>query len=255
MTCLKSPAFDTFDVLGVPISVTTLDTATEAIRGWSADETGRFVCIRDVHGVMLCQDDPALLRIHQEASMVTPDGMPLVFIGQRRGKEVRRTCGPDLMQLVCDKSLGWGGRHYLYGGAEGVADELASVLRGWYPGIKIVGIESPPFRQMTPEEDDAAVKRIVDSDADIVWVGLSTPKQERWMYDHVGRLPATLIGVGAAFDFHTGRVKQAPKWMQRSALEWLHRLMSEPRRLWRRYLVLAPKFVWAVLTQPKHRSG
>lgn len=236
-----------FDVLGVPISVTSLKSAADTILNWENVRQGRFVCVRDVHGIMRAQEDPALMALHQQAGMVTADGMPLVLIGKWRGEPVSRTCGADLMALVCQRSVEKGLTHYLYGGEEGVANELKKKLEAHYPGIRIVGTECPPFRELTEEEDAAATHRILSSGANLVWVGMSTPKQEFWMRDHVERLPATLIGVGAAYDFHTGRVRRAPRWMQRFALEWLHRLLSEPRRLWRRYLVLGPKFVWAVL--------
>lgn len=232
-----------FDVLGIPVSVTTLDDATARIERWADDNRGRMICIRDVHGVMRAQDDPELMALHQSADMVTPDGMPLVLLGKLKGLKIERTCGPDLMEQVCARSPASGLKHYFYGGQEGIALALAEHMEHRFPGLRIAGHECPPFRPLTQEEDDAVVDRINASGADIVWVGLSTPKQEMWMRDHRARLGATLIGVGAAFDFHTGRVERAPEWMQRHTLEWLHRLLCEPRRLWRRYLLMAPKFV------------
>jgi N-acetylglucosaminyldiphosphoundecaprenol N-acetyl-beta-D-mannosaminyltransferase len=203
-----------------------------------------------------------MMRLHYKASMITPDGMPLVLLGKLLGKPIERTCGADLIESVCAQSAKHGLKHYLYGGVEGVAEELKKRFEKKYPGLEIVGVETPPFRALTKEEDDVSIKRIIDSGADVVWVGLSTPKQEWWMRAHVEKLPATLIGIGAAFDFHTGRVKRAPKWMQDYTLEWLHRLLSEPKRLWRRYLLTAPKFLTLVLrdilrghyTAPKTRS-
>lgn len=240
---VRRMADDHFDVLGVPVSVTTLDDATRTIESWAEDDKGRYVCIRDVHGVMRARDDSTLQMIHHQADMVAPDGMPLVLLGKLRGKPVSRTCGPDLMEAVCARSPVSGLKHYFYGGEDGVAETLKARFEWRFPGIQIVGAESPPMLPADPTEDKDLVERIVASGADVVWVGLSTPKQERWMRAHRDKLPVTLIGVGAAYDFHTGRVQRAPVWMQRYALEWLHRLMSEPRRLWRRYLVLAPKFV------------
>ncbi len=241
-------AIQGYSVLGLPVSVTNLDHSRDLISSWAKDKKGRFVCVRDVASLMRSVDAPELLALHSDADLVLPDGMPIVWIGKARGLPVDRTCGPDLFHEVCRVSAERGLKHYFYGGKEGVADALARRCRERYPGIRIVGTECPPFRSPTVEEDDATVRRIIASGADIVWVGMSSPKQDVWMHSHVKRLPQTLIGVGAAFDFHSGAVKRAPEWMRPLGLESVYRLMSEPRRLWRRYLVLAPRFVWRVLT-------
>lgn len=235
-----------YDVLGIPVAVTTLDETTGLIVNWSRDAVGRFICVREVASLMACIDNPELVKLHHDAALVVPDGMPFVWIGKMKGLPVERTCGPDLFDRVCRMSPDVGLKHYFYGGKENVAETLANVCRDRYPGIQIVGWECPPFRPLTEEEERAAVARIIDSGADVVWVGISSPKQDIWMHKHYGSLSQTLIGVGAAFDFHSGAVKRAPRWMQRHGLEFLHRLYSEPRRLWRRYLVLAPAFVWRV---------
>ncbi|WP_181409973.1 WecB/TagA/CpsF family glycosyltransferase [Martelella alba] len=240
-------AFTSYDVLGVPISALTLDSACSTIETWGSDKVGRFVCVRDVASLMAIISDPDLSGVHDDAAMITPDGMPLVMLGKLKGFKVERTCGPDLMDHVIARSLKSGLRHYFYGGKEGVPETLAKVFEQKYPRIRVVGVESPPFRPLTKEEDDDAVQRILASGADVVWVGISSPKQEIWMRDHYKRLTQTLIGVGAAFDFHSGAVTRAPRWMQRCSLEWLHRLISEPKRLWRRYLILAPKFVFLII--------
>ncbi len=248
---LERPVPETIDILGVPVSAIDMPMALDIIEGWIAERRPGFVCLRDVHGVMLCQKDEALMRIHKDAGMVAPDGMPLVWVGRLMGaRRMRRVCGPDLMPALCERSLAGGYRHFFYGGGPGVAERLAENLRTRFPGLAVAGTYAPPFRPMSAEEDAAAVRRINGSGADIVWVGLSTPKQERWMAEHLGRLDApVMLGVGAAFDFHAGAVRRAPRWMQRSGLEWLFRLLAEPRRLWRRYLVLAPKFVVLVVLQ------
>lgn len=242
---------DSFSVLGVPVSIVDMAAAIEVIDGWIAARRHEFVCLRDVHGVMACQDDPELLEIHRRAGMVAPDGVPLVWLGRLLGHHtIRRVCGPDLMPALCERASARGTRHFFYGGAPGVAESLAERLQARFPGLEVVGTHTPPFRPLSEEEDAAVVRKINESRADIVWVGLSTPKQERWMAGHLGRLEApVMLGVGAAFDFHAGTVKRAPLWMQRSGLEWLYRLASEPRRLWRRYLVLAPRFVVLVALQ------
>lgn len=238
-----------FDVLGIPVSIVTLQSATKKVIDWAADKKGRFVCIRDVHGVVRTYDSPELMDIHKDASMVTPDGMPLVMLGKLSGNPVERACGPDLFEEVMNHGRENNVSHYFYGGNEGVAEELANRLTKRFPGLKVAGYECPPFRPLTEEEDADLIERISKSGADVVWVGLSTPKQEFWMHEHFKKLPATLIGVGAAFDFHTGRVKRAPKWMQKYMLEWLYRLCSEPTRLWKRYLIMAPRFVYLVVVK------
>jgi N-acetylglucosaminyldiphosphoundecaprenol N-acetyl-beta-D-mannosaminyltransferase len=238
--------FEIYKVLGIPIAATTLDSASAAILNWSKDNKGRYVGVRDVASLMVMAEDPQLLALSQKAAVNLPDGMPLVWIGKSRGLPVQRTCGPDLMDLVCRNSPETGLKHFFYGGKEGVADQLADVFRLRAPGIEIVGTYCPPFRTLRADEDAQVVRKIKESEADIVWVGISSPKQDIWMRDHVDVLPQTLIGVGAAFDFHSGAIKRAPIWMQRFGLEWLHRLTSEPKRLWRRYLVQAPKFVFRV---------
>lgn len=235
-----------YEVLGVPVSATTLETASAAVLSWASDSQGRFVIIRDVHGIMEAQEDSELMELHQRAAMVTPDGMPLVWLGRHAGHPVERTCGPDLMEKILSQSPQTGLRHYFYGGKPGIAERLRKVFESSYPGVAIVGTGAPPFRPLSPQELADAAERIRESGAHVVWIGISTPKQEFLMRDLAPLVPATLLGVGAAFDFHSGAVKRAPLWMQRNGLEWLHRLASEPRRLWRRYLVMAPRFVWLV---------
>jgi len=248
----KLPAVN---VLGIPISVLNMEVAVQEILRRAAANRAGYVCVRDVHGVMRAQDDPELRGIHESADLVTPDGMPLVWICKWWGhSKISRVCGPDLVDEICKSSVSLGLRHYFYGGKPGVAERMASNLLEKNPGLTIAGIDAPPFGPLTTEQDRSYTAKIVESGADIVWVGLSTPTQEYWMRDHVHAIPgAVLIGVGAAFDFHAGDIRRAPAWMQTSGLEWLYRLFSEPRRLWRRYLVLAPKFVLQVF-QERARS-
>ena len=224
-------------VLGVAISAINMAQALEAIDGWIALREPRYVCVTPAHSVMEARRDPEFRRILNHSGLTTPDGMSIVWLLRLRGhRHVERVYGPDLMLAICEGGLAKGYRHFLYGGAPSVADELASHLRARFPDLQIVGTLSPPFGLPTPEEDSQATAAINGSQPDIVWVGLSTPKQERWMAEHMGRLEApVLIGVGAAFDFLSGRKPQAPRWVQRSGLEWLFRLATEPRRLWPRY--------------------
>jgi N-acetylglucosaminyldiphosphoundecaprenol N-acetyl-beta-D-mannosaminyltransferase len=239
------------DVLGVPVSAITMAQALEAIDTWIACRTPQYICVTGVHGVMESGRDESLRAIHARAGLVTPDGMPLVWLARHAGQpQVERVYGPDLMLAVCSASVPCGWRHFFYGGSPGVAGRMASRLQSRFPGLQIAGEYAPPFHELSTLEDKAIVERINATTPDLVWVGLSTPKQERWMAAHVGRLTApVLIGVGAAFDFHAGVKRQAPRWMQRSGLEWSFRLMTEPRRLWKRYLVNNPQFVWRISQQ------
>lgn len=244
---MTAESLGTYDVLGVPITITSPAHAAGIIESWATDDIGRFVCVRDVASLMTIAEDPHLCELHREAAMITPDGAPIALIGKLRGLPVERTCGPDLFDLMCRRSVSSGLSHYFYGGREGVAKRLAEAMVARYPSLRVAGWECPPFREQTPPEDESTVERIRRSGADIVWVGISSPKQDVWMVKHYQKLPQTLIGVGAAFDFHTNAVKRAPVWVQRLMLEWLYRLCSEPKRLWRRYLVLAPRFVWKIM--------
>ncbi len=232
-------------ILGIEVS--DLDTArtVDTIRGWIERRESRYICAIDVFNLMLARSNAQHRSSLANASMVTPDGTPISWVGRLKGRTgMRRVCGPDLMIEVCRQSVAHGWRHYFYGGADGVAGKLASTLQARFPGLVVAGYETPPFRPLTADEHAAVIERLSAAKPDIIWVGLGCPKQEAWMRDNVGRMgSAVLIGVGAAFDFHTGRVHRAPSWMRDNGLEWLHRLASEPRRLWRRYLVFAPRFV------------
>ena len=239
------------NVLGVGVSAINMVEALRTIERWIAQRDQHYVCVTGVHGIMESQRDEALRWIHNRAGLVTPDGMPLVWLSRLHGqRRVERVYGPDLMLACCERSVVGGWRNFFYGGGEGVARRLAERLRCRYPGLIVAGTYTPPFRQLTAAEDRAIVSEINEASPDIVWVGLSTPTQERWMDGHVGRLcAAVLIGVGAAFDFHAGVKRQAPLWMRQSGLEWLFRLGTEPRRLWRRYLRNNPAFIWRVVLQ------
>ncbi len=238
-------------ILSVPISLVDLKTAVGTILLWTQNCVAKYVCVRDVHGLMISLRNPALMDIHRAAGMVTPDGMPLVWISKWRSKlPVKRVCGADLVDALCNDGQSSGLRHYFYGGKPGIAESMIRNLKAKYPDLVVAGFYTPPFRSLTEKEDAAIVDAINKSGAQVVWIGLSTPNQEFWTRDHVGQINgATLIGVGAAFDFHSGAVTRAPKWMQKSGFEWLHRLLSEPRRLWRRYLVIAPSFVVRIVRE------
>lgn len=234
----------TFDVLGISIGAVSLEKTSYLLREWAKDNVGRYVGVRDVASTVVMAEDPFLLAVARGAALNVPDGMPLVWLGKQRGLEISRTCGPDLMEKMMMEAPKNGLKHFLYGGREGVVDILEEKFRARSTQVQIVGAYCPPFRPLTVEEEDDVISRIQSSGADLVWVGISSPKQDVWMASVVGRLSQTLLGVGAAFDFHAGTVRRAPKWMQRNGLEWSYRFLSEPKRLWRRYLVFAPRFVW-----------
>jgi N-acetylglucosaminyldiphosphoundecaprenol N-acetyl-beta-D-mannosaminyltransferase len=241
-----------FDVLGVGISAVSLAEAATEIQRWLRDGERHYVCVTNVHTVMECQHDAELMRIHNESGLTTPDGMPIVWCGKRAGASgITRVYGPDLMLEMCHRLAGTSASIYLYGTTDETLGLLRARLEREFPELRIAGSYAPPFRPLTDAEDAAVVVQINDSGADVVWVGLGAPKQERWMATHIDRLSArALIGVGAAFDFHAGTVAQAPLWMQRHGLEWTYRLAKEPRRLWRRYLRTNPAFVASIVRHP-----
>ncbi len=242
-----------FNVLGVGVDPLTLDLATRTIIEAAQCPRSGYVCVAGVHGVIETQDDPELRRIFGEAFLVTPDGMPLVWLGP---PGTQRVYGPDLMLAVCDTGRTAGLRHYLYGGAPGVADALRDALTTRFPGLNVVGTFTPPFRPLDSEELARLKAEVAAARPHLIWVGLSTPKQERFMAGPGRELDTgLLIGVGAAFDFHTGRVPQAPRWMQRSGLEWFFRLLTEPRRLGPRYLRSNPRFLWLLLREKLRRRA
>ena len=238
-------ASERVNVLGVGISVLNLQSALTAIAAAVRERRKGYLCITGVHGVMEAQDDPAFKNILNAALLCTPDGMPMVWAGKLAGhREMGRVYGPDLMLDVCAWSETSGAKHFFYGGADGVAELLARQLLEKFPRLKIAGTYTPPFRRLMADEEKQLAAQITAAAPDILWVGLSTPKQEKFMAEYLPKLDVTLmVGVGAAFDFHSGRVRQAPRWMQRSGLEWFYRLCSEPRRLGKRYLRNNPLFL------------
>ncbi len=240
-----------FNVLGVGVSALSLTQATDLVVAARGQKQLGYICVTTVHGVSEARADPAFRQILNRSYLTTPDGMPLVWLGHHHGHQaVTRVYGPDLMLAVGDAGRAGGLRHYFYGGHPGVVAELKSRLVARFPGLEVVGTYTPPFRPLTSAEFSALQADVAAAQPDIIWVGLGTPKQERFMAQVWDKLDCgLLIGVGAAFDFHSGRVKQAPHWMQRSGLEWFYRLVQEPRRLAHRYLVNNPSFVLRTLAQ------
>ena len=251
ITMPEAEQFKRINILGVGLSAINLNLALAAIDSALARKSKGYVCVTGVHGVMEAQQDENFRAILNHSFLNTPDGMPMVWLGRLNGaSKMDRVYGPDLMLLVCELSQKKGYTHFLYGGAPGVAEELQQKLEAKIHGIKFAGTYTPPFRALNVDEETALIRMVNEKKPDIFWVGLSTPKQEKFMAQYRDKLDATLFfGVGAAFDFHAGRVRQAPRWMQRSGLEWLFRLGSEPRRLWRRYFRNNPLFLFRVLCQ------
>ncbi len=235
-----------FDVLGVSISAVNMEQAVAVMDDWITGGHKDYVVLTGAHGVIEMQKDQELRRINNEAGMVTPDGMPNVWIGRIKGhKHVEKVYAPTIMMETYQFGLERGYKHFFYGGKEGVADKLAKKMDEKYPGIRIVGSYCPPFRPLTASEKGDVAEKINATKPDIVWVGLGCPKQERWMKEFHPLLGApVLIGVGAGFDFLAGERPLAPKWIQNSGLEWLYRLFSDPKHLWRRYGRVVPLFIF-----------
>lgn len=232
-------------VIGVPIDSVTWSQALARISAWAAAKQSRYICICNVHSVVTARQDDLFAKVIRDADMATPDGAPVAWLIRRiGGPRQERINGPDLMWHYCAKAAQRNESIYLYGGQQRTLDILQRRLLAHFPGLKIAGAYSPPYRALTSEEDAAVVETINASGAGTVWVSLGCPKQEKWMAEHCGRISAVMIGVGAAFDYHAGTIQRAPLWMQRNGLEWLHRLCSEPRRLWKRYLVTNALFIY-----------
>jgi N-acetylglucosaminyldiphosphoundecaprenol N-acetyl-beta-D-mannosaminyltransferase len=240
----------TASVLGIPIDAADWETVLDRISQWAGARESRYVCICNVHACVTAERNSDFGRTLANADTATPDGAPVAWMLRRLGfRNQQRINGPDLMWRYCEQASGRGEAIYLYGGTPKTLDMLRQELQKSFPALHIAGAWSPPFRPLTKEEDEADVARINASGAGTVWVGLGCPKQEQWMAAHRGRVQAVMIGVGAAFDYHARTIKRAPVWMQDAGLEWFHRLLSEPHRLWRRYLVTNTLFIILVARQ------
>ena len=242
---------DRLNVLGIGISAVDMEEAVQRTQSLLQSGGRGYLCMAGVHGVMEAQKDAVYQSILNRSFMTAPDGMPLVWLGRLQGfTAMRRVYGPDYMTEVCRMSVERGYRHFLYGGDEGVAELLATELTRRFPGLQIAGTYTPPFRPLLGEEEADLTNLVAVTKPDIFWVGLGAPKQERFMAHYLDKLDVkVMIGVGAAFDIHTGQIKDAPSWMKSAGLQWLHRLAQEPGRLWRRYLFNNPKFLWSVVLQ------
>ena len=240
-----------YNLLGVSVSVTDVDRAYQTITRWIDRRDKQYICVCPVSTIVDCQKDERYKTIVNHAGMVTPDGMPVMWMGRLKGHpDIRRTYGPDLMRTVCRLGQERGIKHFFYGGTEETNARLVEQLKTEYPAIQIAGSYAPPFLACGELEKEVVLERIRQVRPDILWIGLGSPKQDYWMANHRERLDVpVLVGVGAAFDFLAGVKPQAPPWMQKSGLEWLFRLGSEPRRLWKRYLFGNTVFVFLILKE------
>jgi len=239
-----------FRVLGVRVNAVQIPDVVRQMERWISERNGcHYIAVTGMHGVVEAQHDRFFREILKAADLVVPDGMPLVWLGRRHGHPLqRRVYGPELMDTFC-RETDSRYRHFFYGGMPGVPEQLAETLKR-KSGIYVAGNYSPPFRTISQEEDEEIVAKIHAANPDVLWIGLSTPKQERWMYEHRSQLQVpVVVGVGAAFDLNSGRIRQAPRWMREHGLEWSFRLLLEPRRLWRRYLIYGSEFAFNVASE------
>lgn len=239
------------DVLGVRVSAVDMLEAVGLADRWVTSGNHGYACLTGVHGVMEAQSNPTFRRILNNAFLNAPDGMPMSWVGRFQGhRAMDRVFGPDFMANLCRLSVKRGYRNFLYGGKPGVAEHLRTALQEKYPGLQIVGTYTPPFRDLQPAEEEDLLVRIRETRPHILWVGLSTPRQEQFMARYRDLLQVPLLaGVGAAFDYHTGAIRDCSPWIKRAGLQWLHRLLQDPRRLWRRYLRNNPAFLWHMAWQ------
>ena len=242
----------TCNILGVDIAAVDMGWLLDYLNDNIHVLSGDYICVSNVHTTVTAYEDVEYRKVQNGGIMAIPDGGPLSSVGQKRGfKNMKRTTGPSLMVEIFKISVSKGYRHFFYGSTDETLEKLYSVLEKTYPGIQIAGMYSPPFRPMTSEEDKAIVERINETKPDFVWVGLGAPKQEKWMAAHQGRVSGLMIGVGAGFDYHAGNIERAPEWMQKSNLEWVYRLLQDPKRLFGRYWHTNTKFIWNAMIRGK----
>ena len=243
------------EILKTNINVTNMSDTIKYIGGHLDDLRGKYICVSNVHTTVMSYENEEYRKIQNGAAMALPDGAPLSSYSRRKGyKQAQRVTGPDLMLELFAISKEKGYRHYFYGATEETLQSMKEVLERDYPGIQIAGMYAPPFRALTPQEDAQIVAKINEARPDFIWIGLGAPKQEEWMYQHMGQLQGVLIGVGTGFDYLAGYIKRAPRWMQRMSLEWLYRLLQDPKRLWRRYFTSNVKFICLTRMDKKQRE-
>lgn len=242
----------TCNIMGVDIAAVDMEWLVKYLNGHLKELSGDYICVSNVHTTVTAFEDQEYLKIQNSGIMAIPDGGPLSSIGRKRGfKNMKRTTGPSLMGEIFEISAERNYRHYFYGSSDETLKKLYSSLIKTYPGIQIAGMYSPPFRPMTGDENREIVEKINETKPDFVWVGLGAPKQEKWMAEHQGRVSGLMVGVGAGFDYYAGNIKRAPRWMQKSNLEWVYRLLQDPWRLFGRYWHTNTKFIWNAVIRGK----
>lgn len=242
----------TCNILGVNIAAIDMDWLVSFLKERIHELKGNYICVSNVHTTVTAFEDQEYCKVQNGGIMAIPDGGPLSTVGRKRGfNKMQRTTGPSLMGEIFEISVERGYRHYLYGSTQETLDKLSVALKNEYPGIQIAGMYSPPFRPLTEEEDKVIVKQINETKPDFVWIGLGAPKQEKWMASHQGKIDGLMIGVGAGFDYYAGNIQRAPEWMQKSNMEWLYRLIQDPKRLFSRYLHTNTKFIWNAMIRGK----
>ena len=244
----------TCTILGTEIAVTTMEETVRYIEEHMEELRGKYICVSNVHTTVTAYEDESYRKVQNGAAFALPDGKPLSLYSKKHGfPEAERVAGPDLMGELFARDNGL--THYFYGGSEATIGTLREKLPKEYPHLKIAGMVSPPYRPLTKEEDAAQVEAMNASGADIIWIGLGAPKQERYMYEHQGLTQGVMVGVGAGFDYYAGTIRRAPMWMQKLSLEWLYRLMQDPKRLFKRYFVTNFKFLRLTLGRGKKSRG
>jgi N-acetylglucosaminyldiphosphoundecaprenol N-acetyl-beta-D-mannosaminyltransferase len=246
-----------YDVIGCKITRITLDNAVRSLLCMVNSGCGGYICFANVHSTVTARNDADVLAALDKSAMTLPDGKPLYWIGKIMNLEgVDQISGPDFMITMLAQSLNSRLRHYFIGSTGETLERLVAEIRRRFPDVAVVGWQSPPFRALTADEEESIMRGVLESGADLVWVGLGAPKQELWMRKHAERLkPAVLLGVGAAFDFHAGRVRRAPPWARAAGFEWLYRLLREPRRLWKRYAITNAMFIFYLVKDLLFRRG
>ena len=240
------------NIMGVDIAAIDMEWLVDYLNRNVKNLSGDYICVSNVHTTVTAYEDQEYCKVQNGGIMAIPDGGPLSSVGQKRGfKNMKRTTGPSLMGEIFKISAAEGYRHYFYGSTDETLEKLNAVLAESYPGMQIAGMYSPPFRPMTEQEDEAIVERINETNPDFVWIGLGAPKQEKWMAAHQGRVNGLMVGVGAGFDYDAGNIERSPEWMQNRNLEWLYRLIQDPKRLFRRYWHTNTKFIWNAMLRGK----
>ena len=236
------------NILGVNIAAIDMEWALDYFTKFTKDLSGDYICVSNVHTTVTSYEDPEYCDIQNGGIMALPDGGPLSSVGRKRGhNKMARVTGPSLMGEIFNISAENGYRHYFYGSTEETLEKLSSKLGEEYTGLQIAGMYSPPFRPISEEEDEMNIRMINDANPDFVWIGLGAPKQEKWMAMHQGKIQGLMVGVGAGFDYYADNIKRAPEWMQRANLEWFYRLIQDPKRLFKRYMITNTKFLWLVV--------